>query len=48
MGWKTGDILITVFDKTNMISLAYMGSLTTHAAFVASDPTKVLELFQDV
>ncbi|WP_242855798.1 YiiX/YebB-like N1pC/P60 family cysteine hydrolase [Ruminiclostridium josui] len=45
---KPGDILITVFDKTNSdINAITMGSLTTHAAFVDSDPTKVLELFQD-
>ncbi|EGD48370.1 hypothetical protein Cpap_2522 [Ruminiclostridium papyrosolvens DSM 2782] len=45
---KPGDILITVFDKTNTdINAITMGSLTTHSAFVDSDPTKVLELFQD-
>ncbi|ACL77472.1 YiiX/YebB-like N1pC/P60 family cysteine hydrolase [Ruminiclostridium cellulolyticum] len=45
---KPGDILITVFDKNNSdINAITMGSLTTHAAFVDSDPTKVLELFQD-
>ncbi|KNY28907.1 YiiX/YebB-like N1pC/P60 family cysteine hydrolase [Pseudobacteroides cellulosolvens] len=45
---KPGDILICVIDKDNSdINAIMMGSLTTHSAFVDSDPQKVLELFQD-
>lgn len=42
---KPGDILITVFDSDNHdINAICLGSLTTHAAFVDSDPSKVLEV----
>jgi uncharacterized protein YycO len=45
---KPGDILITVFDSDNNdINAISMGSLTTHAAFVDSDPKKVLEVLPD-
>ncbi|AGK96649.1 YiiX/YebB-like N1pC/P60 family cysteine hydrolase [Clostridium pasteurianum] len=42
---KPGDILIAVFDADNTdINAIKMGSLTTHAAMVDSDPKKVLEV----
>ncbi|AGK96278.1 YiiX/YebB-like N1pC/P60 family cysteine hydrolase [Clostridium pasteurianum] len=45
---KPGDILIAVFDDDNTdINAITMGSITTHAAMVDSDPTKVLEVFPD-
>lgn len=45
---KPGDILIAAFDDDNTdINAITMGSLTTHAAMVDSDPTKVLEVFPD-
>lgn len=45
---KPGDILIAAIDTDNPdIGAISMGSLTTHSAFVDSDPTMVLELFQD-
>lgn len=45
---KPGDILIAAIDTSNTdISAIKRGSLTTHAAFVDSDPKKVLELLQD-
>lgn len=45
---KPGDILICVIDKNNSdINAIAMGSLTTHSAFVDSDPKKVLEAFPD-
>lgn len=45
---KPGDILIAAVDKDNIdINAIKVGSLTTHAAFVDSDPSRVLELLQD-
>lgn len=45
---KPGDILIAAIDPDNTdINAITMGSVTTHSAFVDSDPKKVLELFQD-
>lgn len=45
---KPGDILIAAVDTDNTdIDAIMVGSLTTHAAFVDSDPSRVLELFQE-
>ncbi len=45
---KPGDILIAAIDPSNTdINAITMGSLTTHSAFVDSNPKMVLELFQD-
>ncbi|MCB2293605.1 hydrolase [Clostridium algoriphilum] len=45
---KPGDILISVTDDKNTdINAIMMGSITTHAAMVDSDPQKVLEVYQN-
>lgn len=45
---KPGDILISVTDGKNTdINAIMMGSITTHAAMVDSDPQKVLEVYQN-
>ena len=45
---KPGDILISITDDKNTdINAIMMGSISTHAAMVDSDPQKVLEVYQN-
>lgn len=45
---KPGDILISITDDKNTdINAIMMGSISTHAAIVDSDPKKVLEVYQN-
>ncbi|MBU3160052.1 hydrolase [Clostridium frigoris] len=45
---KPGDILISITDDKNTdINAIMMGSISTHAAVVDSDPQKVLEVYQN-